>query len=200
MLIPNFPYEPLVIYSGYANSRKTFTVNPVLKEMGYTVLSTSQVLDRAVELFFQAFFGKTFDSQDKDAHYQFTMTKNPTPKCRVYTNSPLLSRRDLKIKYAEEMLVAQFGRQIFASQVGRNAMGYLSMGNPVAIETVGGDEMFEMMKTIEARYLNCMATFNARHENEIAGVDLRQLIPSTADFDTDCYDSFKYELGEYLRR
>lgn len=179
----------LVVYSGFPNSGKSSRINVTLQRLGYTVLSTSQELDTATNNLFQAFYGVEFDNNDRGAEYDFSMHKNE----EVY-KSDTLSRRDLKIKIAEEILVKQFGREVFARQVTMKANQLLKQGHKVAIESVGGEELEIILQYLE----ETPVTFNVRASVEKAGVDLRQLIPDAPEVNTDDRDSILSQLVKIL--
>ena len=186
----------LVIYSGYANSRKTNTINPILRELGYTVFSTSDVLSDIVDNYFKAFYDTNFDSQDKNSSYIFELEKTYN-ESTYQVRKCELSRRELKIKFAEEVLIPIFGRELLARQVADRAKEVLDNNQLAAIETIGGDEFDCLIDNLRG-YLFDVRFFNARHKDELPGVDIRELLDNSHDVDTDNYEACKRRLISLL--
>ena len=100
--------KKLVILSGYARTGKT-TALEVAEGLGYTVVSTSVLLHRFVNLLLTNLFGqsKSVDTSCKKSLHRLETTFN-----KINTVMYLKSR-DLLITVAEKCIVPVFGRDAF---------------------------------------------------------------------------------------
>ncbi len=188
----------IVIYSGMAQAGKTTRVNPTLRKLGFTVMSTSILLDKFTSKTLMSLVNTKFNPEKRDLMYYFTMNHPVGEHGTLYFQGDLMSRRELKIRLAEEVLVPLFSRTIFAHRVAQQAIDSVKEGRKVAIESVGGEEL-DLMLTYLFKFHGKLKMFNVKGSEQLpAGTDLRKLIPGVPMFDTDDVDRLRLDLQDYL--
>lgn len=124
--------RPCVYLTGYARTGKT-TLLTELKGRNWLVVSSSEILHKVTEKVLKEFNPELYDKYmaipDKDADL-------------AYRKGKPISKRDMLIMVAEEILVPMFGREIFALGVAKAAASGLE-GHHVGciIESIGGEEL-----------------------------------------------------------
>lgn len=186
---------PIVTYSGYARAGKTTFINPALELLGYEVLSTSVILHQFAQKVADSLFNQQLDTLDKSNTLHMQLIDN------TGLHQSTMETRDFLITLAESCIVPVFGRSCIVRVVATKASRLLSEGKLVAIETIGGSEYNLLLDLLSEEGINHadIVEFNVRREGELAGVDVRELIPYAVDIENnDTFEALKDKLYQHL--
>ena len=146
----------IIFIGGYSRAGKTSTLN-YLKTQGIPTYSTSALLHQT--------YRRLIEAKLKSLKRDFN----------IYDGNNKAELRQELITIAEDVLVPVFGREIFTHTVIRQAN--LDPAPIVAVETVGGEEFRLGLEMIKKEWV----CWNIRRDNELKGVDLRELLEGGVD-------------------
>jgi hypothetical protein len=144
--------EKIIVVSGYARAGKTTVMN-YFAAAGYKTISSSECI-HAVTQDFAAVIGLEVDTHDKEG-----TAPTPVP----------MNVRALLIGIAEEVLVKNFGRQIFASWMARQVEGH----RLVAVECFNSEE-YNLFRCFTPYPITNVLRITSPFEK--AGIDGRDII------------------------
>jgi hypothetical protein len=195
--------HPLVFFAGYSGSGKTTYCIPVLKELGYEVLSSSVLLHEFSErLIADVLGGDKFDSYDRTCVLDFflnvkSIAKKEESLSNLFLNTTISSRKFL-IDLAEKGLVPVFTRGVFAHAIADRIIK--SENQKLAIEVFNTEEFSLLSDRLSSLGIKGFA-FNLRRIGEDSSVDDRDLLPMASIIRNDgSYEDLRAKLIELLER
>ena len=192
-------YPKLVIFAGYSNSGKTTHVIPILRSLGYEILSSSVLLHDFSELLVKKVLQQTeYDSYDRNLSISIkTRTKNNSGI--ELTSSRELGSRQFLIDIAEEALVPVFTRAIFANGLADKIINNFHKDIIFAVECFNSTEAALFQKRLASANINSSVCFNLRRKSENRNADGRDLIPSAKEiWNNSTYEKLEQEIKSYL--
>ncbi|MGL5078046.1 MAG: hypothetical protein ACRDBG_19755 [Waterburya sp.] len=165
----------VIALHGYANVGKTTAIDYLERRFDISTISTSAVLHQTLEDLIYAFAGRRYDSYDKTNALSIVVSDKYGECCNSMTN------REALITLAEDVLVKNYGRLVFA-QVFVNAINNLPDNELIVLETIGGNEWLTAKSALDSDENIKIVEVNLRAKgDDVVKVDSREL-SSNPDF------------------
>ena len=188
-------YPKLVIFAGYSNSGKSTQVIPILRSLGYKILSSSVLLHEFSEdLVEKVFKQPKFDSYDRDLIIEIA-TKITASSGMELNNSIEATSRQFLIDLAEKALVSTFTRAVFVNALADKVISNLDNESKFAVECFNTAELKFFCERLVSANAYDPVCFNLRRDEERPHVDGRNLIPLAKEIWNDgSYENLKEKI------
>jgi adenylate kinase family enzyme len=185
---------PVIIFAGYSGSGKTTHCIPILKSLGYEILSSSVLIHGFSAKLIKLLTGNSdYNSYNRNLSILIDtalLCFYQDRSCEISNGHYEKKSRDFLIDLAEEVLVPTFSRSVFAHTIADQVNQKPSQ--PYAIEVYSQEEYEPIKRLIERDVF----AFNLRRQSEDSSVDKRTLIKDARDIQNDgSYAELKQDLS-----
>lgn len=198
----NLELPNIVLFGGFSNSGKTTFCTPILEELGYQILSSSQLHHQFCDRLIKNVFGvPEFDSYDRALYIKGVSSihsQSSTSKVLNQSTTPIcIDSRKLLIDIAEKALVPTLTRGVYV-----NAIADLILKSPnkkYAVEIFNAEEMSILRDRLKNFLASRAYIFNLRRDTENPQVDGRTLIPLARDIQNNgTREELKQKIIDFL--